>query len=314
MEESTTDHLAELAQTLLNKKQIEKAATLVSAMEMLKKSQRNASLAQKVEAIAKELEYAGKTNSDASRDAVLVRQLANDLKEQEIRNDQMSGFVQDVQREVQMLQAPHGRSPPKLDCSSCSLGACVSPGCLLLSIITCLIFGWFLWGGTYLYSTKAADATPAQPKHVAPMILITVALVPMIFLRAKSPEEEQFEHGSERSWMFDDHHIWLRSLDRSLLVVLTILLVLSGNMTMFFLCGFDYFIDIPIAKNETTIVRTETHEKDATIGWMLIFSTWLLTGAIISRWLHIHATYNYMRKLKQGDEEDGGNIELTPIY
>ena len=163
-----------------------------------------------------------------------------------------------------------------------------------------------------MYSRRYKEAANVQPKHVAPMVLITFALVPMIFLKAKSPEEEQFEGGASRAWMYDEHNVFLRSLDRTLIVVFTILLVCSGLVTMFFLCQFDFFMDPPVSKNETKTQTEHSRDKDSGTGWMLIFSSWLLAGAVISRWMHIHVVYNYQRKLR-GQDEEGGHIEMTPL-
>jgi len=309
-----TGRVAEIAQKFIKQGDREKAKTLVSAMETLDKRQRNQPMSEQVEAIAKEVEKEAETRSDAKKDAQLIREVANNLKEQERRKEQLQGFVDDVQNEVQVLtrtqdQARHVTLPN----ISCSPTNCFSPSVLLVLIILCLIFGWFLWGGTYMYSHRYNEAANVQPKHVAPMILITFALVPMIFLKAKSPEEQQFEGGGSRAWMYDEHNVFLRSLDRTLIIVFTILLVSSGLVTMFFLCEFDFFMDPPVPKNQTETQTENSRDKDSGTGWMLVFSSCILTGAVLFRWMHVHAVYNYQRKLRGQDEEDG-HIELTPLH
>lgn len=308
-----TERVASIAQTFIKQGDREKAKTLVSAMEMLDKQQRNQPLSDQVEAIAKEVEKESKTKPDAMKDAQLIREVANNLKAQERRKEQLQGFVDDVQTEVQMLsQGQEQNRHISLPNISCSPTNCFSPSVLLVLIIICLISGWFLWGGTYMYSHRYKQVSNVQPKHVAPMILITFALVPMIFLKAKSPEEEQFEGGGSRAWMYDEHNVFLRSLDRTLIVVFAILLVCSGLVTMFFLCEFDFFMDPPVPKNETETQTEHSRDNDSGTGWMLIFSSWLLAGAVIFRWMHIRAVYNYQRKLR-GQDEEGVHIELRPL-
>ena len=309
---SRNQRVAQIAQGFIAQGHTEKATALVAAMETLNKHEKNQPLSDQVTAIANEVEKEADMKPSAKQDAQLIREVANNLKAQERRKEQLYGFIEEVQHEVQIIsqeeKRAHQISCPTIKCNSPTI--CFSPSSLLVLIIIFLITGWFLWGGTYMYSHRNKEAANVQPKHVAPMILITFALIPMIFLKAKSPEEEQFEGGSSRAWLYDEHNVWLRSFDRTLIVVFVVLLVCSGLVTMFFLCEFDFFLDPSMLNNETNTQTALSRHKDSNTGWFLIFSSWIVAGSVVIRWMHIHAVYIYQRKLR-GDEE-GGHIELTP--
>lgn len=309
-----TERLSQVAEDFLKKGQKSQAEALVSAMETLNKSQRNQSLSERVANVAKDVEREGKGSETSRQDAALIKEVANNLRERERRKEQMQGFVQEVDHEVQMLTTPQPASRPFALKCDCSPTKWCSPSFFLVLIIIFLISGWFLWGGAYMYSHREHDVSRVQPKHVAPMILISVALIPMMFLKAKSPEEEQYEEGASRAWMHDEHNVWLRSLDRTLLVVSTILLVFSGLATMFFLCQFDFFMDpTNMPKNETQAETDGSKDKDDNIGLILILASWLLAGSVISRWVHIHTLHIYRRRLTNPEEGAGGDIEMTPL-
>ena len=308
-----------IGQRLLDNGQTKEAAVVTTALESLRK-QDSTSTAQSKQIREIATQEREKGTDDGTRDAVVLDMLANEAEKMENKNhetqqrkEQMSEFVEGVQQEVKMLEYKDSNIQRECHLPKCNPNQWCSHGFWLVLIILFLVSGWLVWGGIFLYSHQIENATSVKSRHVVPMVLITFALLPMIFLKARSPEEEQYERGQESAWLMDEHFVWLRSMDRTLILIFISMLLMGGLGTLFFMITFDFVIqhELPAVNNATQAhINKEKSKHDSFTAFMLILSITLNCLAMTCRIFHIHSYDTYIRRLRGKDN----GVELTALH